>query len=306
MRVNTCVCTCVRVSACECVCVRACVHGARSPACVPQTLYLAPSQGTSRRGGGLWPLASFARPSGTPPCLWGCHGAPSPSPRMPNAGRDLGPPLLWVGGGPRPGAPAPRRAEPHLPRLRGGQERAMLQSLEPRSGQECHTFTMAVPQGAGKRNWVLEVEVYSKDGRGRKDQYSSWSGEWVAGRTWVSEEGGGRARVAAPGKRKSGAGSRGRHRQPPRHPPALRSAAGDPQSLSLRPTRPSSVLLQPGHWKVPFVRFFFFFSSDTLIWDVWQKKKPRPHACCPAKMKVQGLVQTITFLKSYLQKEKFP
>lgn len=69
---------------------------------------------------------------------------------------------------------------------------------------------MAVPQGAGKRNWVLDVEVYSKDGRGRKDQYSSWSGEWVAGRTWVSE-GGGRARVAAPGKRKSGAGSRGRH-----------------------------------------------------------------------------------------------
>lgn len=190
MRVNTCVCTCVHVSACECVCVRACVHGARSPACVPQTLYLAPSQGTSRRGGGLWPLASFARPSGTPPRLWGCHGAPSPSPRMPDAGWDLGPPLLWVGGSRRPGAPAPRRAEPHLPRLRRGQECAMLQSPEPRSGQECHTFTMAVPQGAGKRNWVLDVEVYSKDGRGRKDQYSSWSGEWVAGRTWVSEGGG--------------------------------------------------------------------------------------------------------------------
>lgn len=203
-------------------------------------------------------MASFARPSGTPPRLWGCHGAPSPSPRMLDAGRDLGPPLLWVGGGPRPGAPAPRRAEPHLPRLRRGQERAMLQSPEPRSGQECHTFMMAVPQGAGKRNWMLDVEVYSKDGRGRKDQYSSWSGEWVAGRTWVSE-GGGQGESGSPGKAEVGGRKPGQ--TPPATPPPLRAAL-----RRWGPTEPqpptNAALVCPsaaGPLESTFCSFFFFF-----------------------------------------------
>lgn len=181
----------------------------------------------------------------------------------------------------------------------------MLQSPEPRSGQECHTFTVAVPQGRGKRNWVLDVEVYSKDGRGRKDQYSSRSGEWVAGRTWVSE-GGGQGESGSPGKAEVGGRKPGQ--TPPATPPPPRAAL-----RRWGPTEPqpptNAALVCPsaaGPLESTFCSFFFFFSSDTLIWDVWQKKKPGPHACCPAKMKVQGLVQTITFLKSYLQKEKFP
>lgn len=181
----------------------------------------------------------------------------------------------------------------------------MLQSPEPRSGQECHIFTMAVPQGAGKRNWVLDVEVYSKDGRGRKDQYSSWSGEWVAGRTWVSEEGGAgrewQPRESGSRGQEAGADTASHPATPPCCAPPLgthRASASDQRGprLSFCSRAIGKYLL--------FV--FFFFSSDTLIWDVWQKKKLGPHACCPAKMKVQGLVQTITFLKSYLQKEKFP
>lgn len=148
---------------------------------------------------------------------------------------------------------------------------------------------------------MLEGEVYSKDGWGRKDQYSSRSREWVEEKKVGVRRGGARATVEAPGKGKLGAGSLGRRRgQPPCHPPALRSAAVNPQSLSLRPPRPSSVLLKLGHLKIPFFPFQYSGLGHLV------KKKPGPHAQCPAQTKTNGPVQAAPLLKSYLQKEKCP
>lgn len=304
MRVNTCVCTCVHVSACECVCMRACMHGARSPACVPQTLYLAPSQGTSRpgTGSGLWP--PLPDPLGPRPVCGVATAPPAPrlGCRMP-AGT-LAPLCSGLeaarGQEPQPHAEQSRTSPAYVEaRSVGcfrawnhGQGRNVTHSrwqCHRAQGREtgCWTWRFILRTGvAGKTSIAPGAESGWQGGRGCQ--------KGGAGRGWQPRESGSRGQEA-------GADTASHPATPPCCAPPLgthRASASDQRGprLSFCSRAIGKYLL--------FV--FFFFSSDTLIWDVWQKKKPGPHACCPAKMKVQGLVQTITFLKSYLQKEKFP
>lgn len=248
MRVNTCVCTCVHVSACECVCVPACTESGLQHV-FPKLCTWHPHRGLpdGATGSGLWP--PLPDPLGPRPV---CGVATAPP------AQDLSPPLLWVGGGrgqePQPHAEqsrtSPAYVEARSVRCFRAQNRGQGRNVT-HSRWQCHR-AQGRETGCWTWRFILRTGV-----AGKTSIAPGAESGWQGGRG--CQKGGGRARVAAPGKRKSGAGSRGRHRQPPRHPPVLRSAAEDPQSLSLRPTRPSSVLLQPGHWKVPFVRFFFFF-----------------------------------------------
>lgn len=140
-------------------------------------------------------------------------------------------------------------------------------------------FTMRVPKGGKERVWVLEVEDYSKNGCDRKDKYSSWSGEWVGrkevdvGREGV--EGEGRSTGKGEGTAWADIESPVQYRLPCHL--SLHQPRAVPTCWGLTDPQPQVSVVLVCHSKAGlFRKIICFISTDTPIWDIWQKEVMAP------------------------------